>query len=65
MTDYSKMTDEEFDRILTAQVSELTAGDILQIPGAYEVFSEHFNNAVLDEWRSQKEMEAEEAANSD
>lgn len=47
---YEAMTNEEFDAILTEIIAETPAGVLLQIPGAYEVFSEHFNNEVLDRW---------------
>ena len=48
MTDYGKMTQEEFDSIL-AEIVETTPG-IIQIPGVYEILAEHFNNEVLDRW---------------
>ena len=44
-----EMTNEEFDEILADIVKE-NAGNLLTIPGAYEVFSEHFNNEVLSRW---------------
>lgn len=48
MADYSKLTDEMFDKYLIKILKEESAEEILRIPGAYEVFSEHFNNDVLD-----------------
>ena len=47
--DYSKLTDEKYDKILGDIVKE-NSSTLLTIPGAYEVFSEHFNNEVLDRW---------------
>lgn len=52
---YEAMTDEEFYTILEEVVAETPAGVLLQIPGAYEVFSEHFNNEVLERWEPTKE----------
>lgn len=54
MTDYSKMKQEDFDRILEQVVSEEIAGNLLTIPGVYEVLSEHFNNEVLDRWEREQ-----------
>lgn len=45
---YEWVTDEMFDRKLEELLSEEPAGGIMQIPGVYELLSEHFNNAVLD-----------------
>jgi len=50
MVDYSNMTQEDFDRFLVQIMKDESAESLLQVPGAYEVFSEHFNNAVLDAW---------------
>jgi hypothetical protein len=51
---YCKMTDEDFDRLLSAQVGKLSPGQILALPGAYEVFSEELNNEVLDAWQAER-----------
>ena len=56
MKDYSKMTTEEFDNILTEILqAEPHAGTVLHIPGIYEILAEYYNNAVLDEWARQQE----------
>lgn len=47
--DYSKMTDDEFYYTLQDLVRD-NSGELLTIPGAYEVFSEYFNNKVLERW---------------
>ncbi|MCP4569124.1 MAG: hypothetical protein GY841_16235 [FCB group bacterium] len=52
--DYSKMTDEDFDRILAAIMDEHTGEMILSIPGVYEAVSEFFNNDVLDQWEAEQ-----------
>ena len=44
--DYSKLNDEEFNRILTEIVKE-NVGTLFMIPGFYEIASEYFNNDVL------------------
>ena len=49
MSSYKNMTNDEFDRILERIVIE-NLNEIMTIPGAYEVFSEHYNNEVLDRW---------------
>lgn len=58
--DYSKLTDEEYDRILVGIIGDIPAGSLIQIPGAYEVFSEHFNNDVLSVWEERQLMEQED-----
>ena len=52
MTNYDDITDVEFDAILETLISQMSAGALLQIPGAYEVFSEHLNNEVLEIWEN-------------
>jgi len=54
MTDYSKMTDEDFMRILGNIMQEEGGRSILAIPGVYEAVSEHFNNEVLDRWSAEQ-----------
>ena len=46
--DYSKITQEQFDDTLSAIMDQHTGAALLAITGAYEVFSEHFNNEVLE-----------------
>ena len=53
MADYSQMTDNEFYDIL----QELCGSD-LTVPGAYEVYSEHYNNQVLDTWAERNREKA-------
>jgi len=49
MTDYSQITDEQFDAALERIIGKCSPAQLLAIPGAYEVFSEEFNNEALDE----------------
>jgi len=44
---YSEVTTEQFDKHLAALVRE-NAATLLIVPGAFEVFSEFFNNDVLE-----------------
>ena len=63
MTDYSQMTDEEFDLELSEIINEdCVAYYLLQIPGIYEILSEHFHNEVLDRWE-QKQQDDEKYEN--
>ena len=55
MTDYSKLTTEEYDEILQELVEKEPAGILLGIEGVYEAVSEHFHNEVLDVWRRRQE----------
>lgn len=47
MSKYDHVTDEMFDEELQRVIEE-KVHELLSIPGAYEVFSEHYNNVVLD-----------------
>ena len=49
---HDAITSDDFDRLLTKILSEFIdqGGDLLSIPGVYEVVSEHFNNDVIDSW---------------
>ena len=58
MADYSKMTDEEFEQILTEVVAGMSAGQILGVPGVHEVLREELNNEVLYEWADRNEDKA-------
>ncbi len=48
MTDYNKVTTEEFDHALSDILDKMTGEQFMAIPGIYEVVSEHFNNEALD-----------------
>ena len=52
MFSYKNMTDEEFDNILEEIIME-NLNEIMTIPGAYEIFSEYYNNDVLDRWKKE------------
>ena len=44
---YSKMTKEDFDRILYTRLNEETLQSIVNIPGVSEMVSKHFNDDTL------------------
>lgn len=52
MADYSKMIQDDFDRLLAEIIDESPASCLLSIPGVYELLSEHYNNDVLNAWVS-------------
>uniref|UniRef100_A0A6M3JXJ9 Uncharacterized protein n=1 Tax=viral metagenome TaxID=1070528 RepID=A0A6M3JXJ9_9ZZZZ len=54
MGNYSKMTNEDFDRILAEIMNESPASHLLTVPGVYEAVSEHFNNDVLAKWDEER-----------
>ena len=49
-TNYSKMTQEEYDSILFDIVNGLTIETLMSLPGIYEIVLEELNNDVLTEW---------------
>ena len=51
----SKINQTEFDNILMGILSEMTAAQLLDISGIYEIVSEEFNNEVLDIYETNKE----------
>lgn len=49
------VTDEMFDQELELIVEDLSPGDLMNLPGFYEVVSEAFNNEVLENLKRKKE----------
>jgi hypothetical protein len=61
------MTQTEFDSILASLMDEDKASALLSVPGVYECVSEHFNNTVLEIWKSKRDedgMDEEELRRS-
>ena len=58
--DYSKCTDEDFDRILTEVVGEMTADEILAYGDVNAILREELNNAILERWESEQGIDDEE-----
>jgi len=53
MSDYSKMTSEDFTRILETIVEE-EGSNILSIGSVHSELAEHFNNEVLSRWEEEQ-----------
>jgi len=51
--DYSKITDQDFDRILR-QIIEEEGGNILLVPNIYSELAEFYGNEVLDRWADEQ-----------
>jgi hypothetical protein len=49
---HATMTTEDFDRTLREVINDSnpSACNILDIPGVYEILSEHYNNEVLERY---------------
>lgn len=55
MTDYSRMTTEDFQRILFEVLREYNGEQLVtEVPGLYSDLSEYFNNEVLDRWAAEQ-----------
>lgn len=63
MTKINTITYDEFERVLREVINDSnpSACDVLQIPGVYEILSEHYNNEVLERCVSEREITEEEA----
>lgn len=51
------ITKEEFDKELLEQITKTPLSVLIQIPGVYEILSEHFNNDVVNDWASKTASE--------
>jgi hypothetical protein len=56
------MTTDDFDRHLAEVIDadNRRPSDLLQIPGVYEVLSEHYNNDVIDAWAAEVDANEED-----
>jgi len=59
MGKYDDMTREDFNKHLHRVLADQSANDMLLIPGVYEILAEHFNNAVLESWEAERQLEKE------
>jgi len=57
---YDWVTQEMFDMALEEIIAQMSAGEILQVSGAYEVFSEELNNEVLSKLELERGYEEDE-----
>lgn len=55
MSDYSWVTGEMFDQAVLDIAQKEGVGELLRIPGVWELVSEHLNNAALRLLESQRE----------
>ena len=52
---YDKMTQDEFDEILSELMDEeKSPSRLLAVPGIYEVVSEYYNNSILEVWERRR-----------
>ena len=58
MTNYSLMTQNEFDEILRELVEDMTASELLSYGEIYTCLSEELNNEILNEWAERNEEKA-------
>ena len=58
MTDYSKMTQEDYDSILIEILKQKRASQLIVLPGIYEIVSEEFNNEILKIWEQRQKTVA-------
>ena len=54
------ISQQQFDETLQDILSEMKGSSLLDIPGVYEVVSEHFNNEVIRRILEIRDEEAEE-----
>lgn len=54
MADYADMSTDDFDRILKELLRAMSAEQLLDIPGIYEIVSEEYKNEVLDRWEAEQ-----------
>ena len=62
MSDYSKLTDAEFDRLLSIVIDadNIKPSNLISIQGIYEILREHYNNDVLAKWEAENPQECDE-----
>jgi hypothetical protein len=60
MTDYSKMTDEDFDLLLEKRVSQMSAGEILSYGEVNMILREELNNEILEMWEREQELDEDD-----
>lgn len=57
---YSKMTKDDFDRILYIRLKEETIQSIVNIPGVYQIVSKYFHNDILEMWEYEQYIKVKE-----
>jgi len=51
---YSEMTQADFDKHFDVLLDDLSAAELLSIPGVVELVREHYNNEVLEMWEAER-----------
>jgi len=51
--------DDDFDRILISIINDMSASDLLSIPGIYEILSKHLKSRILETWEEDQELKKE------
>ena len=51
-----KITGDDFDRILISKINDMSALDLLSIPGIYEILSKHLKSRILEAWEEEQEL---------
>jgi len=54
-----KITGDDSERILISLMNDMSALDLLSIPGIYEILSKHLKNRILETWEEEQELEKE------
>lgn len=60
MARYDWITDEMFNDKLAELLGNMSAAELLAVPGAYEVFSEELNNDVLSALEAERDEPTED-----
>ena len=55
----STAKDDDFDRILISIINDMSASDLLSIPGIYEILSKHLKSRILETWEEDQELKKE------
>jgi hypothetical protein len=53
MKSFENIDHDEFVRLVLECMEDSTNEELLQIPGVWEVLSEHFNNEALERWEKE------------
>lgn len=57
MDNHKKITDREFDDILSEILSGMTADELLDLEGIYEIVADYYNDEIINVWEKQHEDE--------
>ncbi len=60
MINYDTMTQKDFDEHLMFCLQDVSAQELLSVPGVYTHVAEEYNNAVLESWEESLQLNKEE-----